>query len=66
MGITACRLMSVLLHDHKEVMPMRRFLPIAAAVGLVLSLAVQAQSPTMSATCNDGSPYYGTARSGAC
>ena len=45
---------------------MRRFLPIAAAVGLVLSLAVHAQSPTMSATCNDGSPYSGTTRSGAC
>jgi len=58
--------MAAWLDDHKELMPMRRFLPIAAAVGLVLSLAVQAQSPTMSATCNDGSPYSGTTRSGAC
>jgi hypothetical protein len=47
--------------------PMRRsILPIATAVGLMLSLAVHAQSPTMTATCNDGSPYSGTTRSGAC
>ena len=46
---------------------MRRYiLPIAAAVGLVVSLAAQAQSPTMTATCNDGSPFSGTTRSGAC
>ena len=59
--------MAAWLNDHKEPVPMRRcILPIATAVGLVLSLAVHAQSPTMSATCNDGSPYSGTTRSGAC
>jgi hypothetical protein len=46
---------------------MRRYLiPIATAVGLVLSLTAQAQTPAVTATCNDGSPFSGTTRSGAC
>ena len=46
---------------------MRRYLiPIITAVGLTLSLAAQAQAPAVTATCNDGSPFSGTTRSGAC
>ena len=46
---------------------MRRYLlPIATAVGLALSLAAYAQAPAVSATCNDGSPFSGATRSGAC
>jgi hypothetical protein len=46
---------------------MRRYLlTIATAVGLVLSLAAHAQTSAVSATCNDGSPFSGTSRSGAC
>ena len=52
--------MAAWLDDYKELMPMRRFLPIAVGVGMVLSLAVHAQSPTMTATGTDGSPYSGT------
>jgi hypothetical protein len=48
-------------------MQMRRYLlPIATAVGLIVSLAAYAQTPAVSATCNDGSPFSGTSRSGAC
>jgi hypothetical protein len=46
---------------------MRRYLiPIVTAVGLALSLAAHAQAPAVTATCNDGSPFSGTTRSGAC
>jgi hypothetical protein len=44
----------------------RHLLPIVAAVGLTLSLAVHSQTPAVTATCNDGSPFSGTTRSGAC
>ena len=50
-----------------EPMRMHRYLlSIVAAVGLVLSLAAHAQTPTVTATCKDGSPFSGTTRSGAC
>ena len=46
---------------------MRRYLlPIVTAVGLALSLVAQAQTPAVTATCNDGSPFSGATRSGAC
>jgi hypothetical protein len=46
---------------------MRRYLlPIVAAVGLTLALAVHSQTPAVTATCKDGSPFAGTTRSGAC
>jgi hypothetical protein len=46
---------------------MRRLaISIVAAVGLALSLTAQAQSPSVTATCKDGSPFSGTTRSGAC
>ena len=46
---------------------MRRYLlQIVTAVGLVLSLAAQAQTTAVTATCKDGSPFAGTTRSGAC
>ena len=46
---------------------MRRYLiPIVTAVGLTLSLAAHAQAPAVTATCNDGSPFSGATRSGAC
>jgi hypothetical protein len=46
---------------------MRRFMmPVLAAAALTLSLAVQAQTPSVTATCKDGTPYSGTTRSGAC
>lgn len=53
--------------NHKGTVQMRRYLlPIAAAVGLALSLAAYAQVPAVTATCNDGSPFSGSTRSGAC
>jgi hypothetical protein len=46
---------------------MRRYLlSIATAVGLAWSLAGYAQAPAVTATCNDGSPFSGATRSGAC
>ena len=46
---------------------MRRYLlPIVTAIGLALSLAAYAQTPAVTATCNDGTPFSGTTRSGAC
>jgi hypothetical protein len=51
----------------KSTMNMRHYLmPIVTAVGLVLSLAAYAQTPAVTATCNDGSPFAGQTRSGAC
>jgi hypothetical protein len=44
----------------------RYLLPIITAVGLVLSLAAHAQTPAVTATCNDGSSFSGATRSGAC
>jgi len=53
--------------DHKGTVQMRRYLiPIVTAVGLVLSIVAQAQTPAVTAVCNDGSPFSGTTRSGAC
>ena len=45
---------------------MHRFLPIVTAMGLTLSLAAYAQTPAVTATCKDGTPFSGTTRSGAC
>jgi hypothetical protein len=46
---------------------MRRYLlPLATAIGLALSLAAYAQTPAVTATCKDGTPFSGTTRSGAC
>jgi hypothetical protein len=44
----------------------RYLLPIVTVVGLVLSLAAHAQTPAVTATCNDGSAFSGATRSGAC
>jgi hypothetical protein len=44
----------------------RYLLPAITAIGLVISLAVQAQTPAVTATCDDGSPFSGVTRSGAC
>jgi hypothetical protein len=45
---------------------MRRYLlPIVTAIGLAISLAY-AQTPAVTATCKDGTPFSGTTRSGAC
>ena len=44
----------------------RYLLPIVTVVGLVLSLAAHTQTPAVTATCNDGSPFSGATRSGAC
>lgn len=41
-------------------------LPIVTAMGLTLSLAAYAQTPAVTATCKDGTPFSGTTRSGAC
>jgi hypothetical protein len=52
---------------HGEPKRMRRYLlQVVTAVGLVLSLAAQAQTAAVTATCKDGSPFSGTTRSGAC
>jgi hypothetical protein len=46
---------------------MRRFLlPVLTVLGLTLSVASHAQSLPVTATCKDGSPFWGTTRSGAC
>ena len=42
------------------------FLPIVTAIGLAISLAAFAQTPAVTATCKDGTPFSGTTRSGAC
>jgi hypothetical protein len=44
----------------------RHFLPIVTAIGLAISLAAFAQTPAVTATCKDGTPFSGTTRSGAC
>jgi hypothetical protein len=44
----------------------RHFLSIVTAIGLAISLAAFAQTPAVTATCKDGTPFSGTTRSGAC
>ena len=41
-------------------------LPIVISIGLAISLAAHAQTPAVTATCKDGTPFSGTTRSGAC
>ena len=46
---------------------MQRYLVLmVTAMGLTLTLAAYAQTPAVTATCKDGTPFSGTTRSGAC
>lgn len=46
---------------------MRAFvLYVTSALGLLLAIAAQAQTPSVTATCKDGTSYAGTTKSGAC
>jgi hypothetical protein len=56
----------VIITSRKPDKMLRYFLPMVTVFGMVLSLAGHAQTPAVTATCNNGSAFSGATRSGAC